>query len=60
MIYIKSILLVSGEGADVLGKSNFAIMERSNYKDNLELKVIQQDSGTDVPIKGHGRQLHWL
>ena len=54
MIYIKSILLVSREGADALGKTNFAIMERSNYKDNLELKVIQQESEANVPIKeGH-------
>ena len=54
MIYIKSIFLVSREGADVLGKSNFAIMERSNYKDNLELKVIQQESEANFPMKqGH-------
>lgn len=49
------ILLVSGEGADALGKSNFANMKRLNYKDNLELKVLQQHSlavpSLDVPIK---------
>lgn len=29
-------------------------MERSNYTDNLELKVIQQEGEADVPIKeGH-------
>lgn len=29
-------------------------MERSNYKDNLELKVIQQESEANFPIKqGH-------
>lgn len=59
MIYIKSILLVPGEGTDALGKSNLATGGRSNYKDNLELKVIQQESGADAPIKeGHGMQLH--
>lgn len=47
----QSILLVSEERADVLGKSNHAIRDRSSYKDNLELKVIQQESGTDVTIQ---------
>jgi hypothetical protein len=42
LIYIKAILLLSREGAEVLDKSNFGIIERSNYNDNLELEEIQQ------------------
>lgn len=58
------ILLVSREGADALGKSNFANMKRLNYKDNLELKILKQESehslavsSLDVLIKGLGMKL---
>lgn len=39
---------MSREGVDIPGKSNFGIMKRSNYKDNLEVKEIHQEQADSL------------